>query len=226
MLNVRAVLLTILALLAFAGNSLLCRMALAHTSMDAASFTTVRLLSGALVLWLLVALVIGLCTFAMVSAGVMAGRALGAEKLVVNRLNMPALGHFGIPLQNLSFTVRAGEIFGIAGVAGNGQNALLLALSGEETTDDGDAITMRRTEVALADDLAVEVNDAPFRDPAQVCRFPTRDGLGALELLLPHLHHDPRPGTDLPVHPTQRLVQHQAPQPLRQVPRRRGPARD
>ena len=56
MLNVRAVLLTILALLAFAGNSLLCRMALAHTSMDAASFTTVRLLSGALVLWLLVAL--------------------------------------------------------------------------------------------------------------------------------------------------------------------------
>lgn len=71
-----------------------------------------------------------------------AGRALGAEKLVVNRLNMPALGHFGIPLQNLSFTVRAGEIFGIAGVAGNGQNALLLALSGEETTDDGDAITI------------------------------------------------------------------------------------
>ena len=71
-----------------------------------------------------------------------AGRALGTEKLVVNRLNMPALGHFGIPLQDLSFTVRAGEIFGIAGVAGNGQNALLLALSGEETTDDGDAITI------------------------------------------------------------------------------------
>lgn len=56
MLNVRAVLLTTLALLAFAGNSLLCRMALAHTAMDAASFTTVRLISGALVLWLLVVL--------------------------------------------------------------------------------------------------------------------------------------------------------------------------
>lgn len=56
MLNVRTVLLTILALLAFAGNSLLCRMALAHTGMDAASFTTVRLISGALVLWLLVVL--------------------------------------------------------------------------------------------------------------------------------------------------------------------------
>lgn len=49
----RLALLTLLALLAFAGNSLLCRAALAHTSIDAASFTTVRLVSGALVLWLL-----------------------------------------------------------------------------------------------------------------------------------------------------------------------------
>lgn len=49
----RLALLTLLALLAFAGNSLLCRAALAHTTIDAASFTTVRLVSGALVLWLL-----------------------------------------------------------------------------------------------------------------------------------------------------------------------------
>lgn len=49
----RLALLTLLALLAFAGNSLLCRAALAHTAIDAASFTTVRLVSGALVLWLL-----------------------------------------------------------------------------------------------------------------------------------------------------------------------------
>src|SRR5690606_19821073 len=44
------------AMLAFAGNSLLCRLALAHTSIDAASFTTVRIVSGALVLWLVVRL--------------------------------------------------------------------------------------------------------------------------------------------------------------------------
>lgn len=49
----RLALLTFLALLAFAGNSLICRLALAHTTIDAASFTTVRLVSGALVLWLL-----------------------------------------------------------------------------------------------------------------------------------------------------------------------------
>lgn len=52
----RIVPLTVLALFAFAGNSLLCRMALAHTGIDAASFTSVRLLSGALVLWLIIAL--------------------------------------------------------------------------------------------------------------------------------------------------------------------------
>lgn len=52
----RTALLTALALTAFAGNSLLCRMALKHTAIDAASFTSLRLASGALVLGLLVAL--------------------------------------------------------------------------------------------------------------------------------------------------------------------------
>ncbi len=48
-------LLTVLAMLAFAGNSLLCRAALKTTHIDAASFTSLRLASGALVLALLVA---------------------------------------------------------------------------------------------------------------------------------------------------------------------------
>jgi len=69
-------------------------------------------------------------------------RQFGAEKLVVSRLSMPAPGHFGVPLREISFSVRAGEIFGIAGVAGNGQNALLLALSGEEPVEEGAAITL------------------------------------------------------------------------------------
>ena len=46
--------LTALALLAFAGNSLLCRLALRDTGIDAVSFTTLRLAAGALVLGLLV----------------------------------------------------------------------------------------------------------------------------------------------------------------------------
>jgi len=38
---------------------------------------------------------------------------------------------FGTSLKEVSFTVSAGEVLGIAGVAGNGQDELLLALSGE-----------------------------------------------------------------------------------------------
>ncbi len=41
---------TILALFAFAGNSILCRLALGEDTIDAASFTTIRLLSGIIVL--------------------------------------------------------------------------------------------------------------------------------------------------------------------------------
>lgn len=48
----RIISLTSLAMIAFAGNSLLCRVALKHTSIDAASFTTIRLISGAVTLWL------------------------------------------------------------------------------------------------------------------------------------------------------------------------------
>jgi drug/metabolite transporter (DMT)-like permease len=44
--------LTLLSMIAFAGNSLLCRVALKHSGIDAASFTTIRLMSGAVVLWL------------------------------------------------------------------------------------------------------------------------------------------------------------------------------
>jgi drug/metabolite transporter (DMT)-like permease len=50
---VRIVLLTALAMLAFAGNSLLCRIALRDTAIDAASFTAIRIVSGALMLAIL-----------------------------------------------------------------------------------------------------------------------------------------------------------------------------
>jgi drug/metabolite transporter (DMT)-like permease len=50
----RLFLLTLAAMIAFAGNSLLCRLALKETGIDAASFTFIRLLSGAVALWLIV----------------------------------------------------------------------------------------------------------------------------------------------------------------------------
>ena len=54
MSHTRIVALTALAMIAFACNSLLCRVALKHTTIDAASFTTLRLCSGAMMLWLVV----------------------------------------------------------------------------------------------------------------------------------------------------------------------------
>ncbi len=44
--------LTLLAMIAFAANSLLCRIALRHTAIDPAGFTAVRLMSGAIMLWI------------------------------------------------------------------------------------------------------------------------------------------------------------------------------
>lgn len=45
--------LTLLAMLAFAGNSILCRLALRATPIDAATFTSIRIVSGAIMLGLI-----------------------------------------------------------------------------------------------------------------------------------------------------------------------------
>ena len=67
---------------------------------------------------------------------------VGAERLTVEHLSLPADHPFGTDLIDISFSVRGGEIFGIAGVAGNGQPELMAALSGERLIDDPDAIRM------------------------------------------------------------------------------------
>ncbi len=54
MSNLKTATLTLLAMIAFASNSLLCRLALKDTAIDAASFTTVRMLSATLMLGLLI----------------------------------------------------------------------------------------------------------------------------------------------------------------------------
>jgi drug/metabolite transporter (DMT)-like permease len=54
MLPVRTFVLTVLAMIAFAANSLLCRAALRNTTIDAASFTAIRLAAGAAMLWMIV----------------------------------------------------------------------------------------------------------------------------------------------------------------------------
>jgi len=56
MSRARLFVLVVLTMIAFAGNSLLCRVALKNTQIDAASFTSIRLVSGAFALWLIVRL--------------------------------------------------------------------------------------------------------------------------------------------------------------------------
>jgi general nucleoside transport system ATP-binding protein len=58
-------------------------------------------------------------------------KARGEVALEVTRLSVASPIPFGTALKDVSFAVRKGEVLGIAGVAGNGQDELLLALSGE-----------------------------------------------------------------------------------------------
>ncbi len=62
------------------------------------------------------------------------GKAPGPVALDVSGLSARSPNPFGTALQNIHLTVQRGEILGIAGVAGNGQDELLLALSGEIRT--------------------------------------------------------------------------------------------
>jgi simple sugar transport system ATP-binding protein len=65
------------------------------------------------------------------------GRVPGEVLLEVRELSLPSLSQFGTPLRSVSLALRAGEVLGIGGVAGNGQDELLGALSGERTSPAG-----------------------------------------------------------------------------------------
>src|SRR5690606_15423989 len=56
----------------------------------------------------------------------------GASVLAVRNLSLAKSHPFAVELRDISFDVHAGEILGIAGVSGNGQQELLAALSGED----------------------------------------------------------------------------------------------
>jgi len=64
------------------------------------------------------------------------------EVLRVDHLSMPPAGLHGQALRDINLVARAGEVVGIAGVAGNGQNELFAALSGERLADRADAVVI------------------------------------------------------------------------------------
>lgn len=63
-----------------------------------------------------------------------AARPEGDVILSLNGLSAPAPHRFGTPLRDISIEIRKGEVLGIGGVAGNGQDELVSALSGEIKT--------------------------------------------------------------------------------------------
>jgi ABC-type uncharacterized transport system ATPase subunit len=64
-----------------------------------------------------------------------AERKLGVPRLVVNDLNLAPDDPHGVRLVGISLELKGGEILGIAGVAGNGQDEFFAALSGERLAE-------------------------------------------------------------------------------------------
>jgi general nucleoside transport system ATP-binding protein len=100
-------------------------------------------------------------------------RPAGAMRLKLDGVDLPAADLHGVSLRDIRFELRAGEILGIAGVAGNGQSELQQALSGERPVRRADAITL--------DDQSVGDRDAAWRRRRGLCCVPEeRNGHGAI----------------------------------------------
>ncbi len=72
----------------------------------------------------------------------------GARVLVVSGLSLEPQDPFGTSLEGVSFDVRAGEVVGIAGVSGNGQQELMAALSGEDARAPRGSIRLFEQDIA------------------------------------------------------------------------------
>jgi general nucleoside transport system ATP-binding protein len=71
-----------------------------------------------------------------------AGRKITVPRLVVIDLSLEPDDPHGVRLQHISLELKGGEILGIAGVAGNGQDEFFAALSGERQAQDPGTIVI------------------------------------------------------------------------------------
>jgi general nucleoside transport system ATP-binding protein len=72
----------------------------------------------------------------------------GVEVLTVRGLSLDKQDPFGVDLRDIAFAVRAGEIVGVAGVSGNGQQELMAALSGEDPRAPPGSIRLKGADIA------------------------------------------------------------------------------
>ncbi len=78
-----------------------------------------------------------------------------ATMLELNKVNLPIAGQHGVRLIDINLSVKAGEIVGIAGVAGNGQDELMQVIAGE---------------VRLKNNATLKIADKPAGDLAPGAR--------------------------------------------------------
>ena len=76
--------------------------------------------------------------------------AAGPLVMAVRQLSLAKQDPFGMDLHDISLQVRAGEIVGVAGVSGNGQQELMAALSGEDPRAPAGSIQMSGRDVSRA----------------------------------------------------------------------------
>ncbi|MDP9045504.1 MAG: ABC transporter ATP-binding protein [Pseudomonadota bacterium] len=74
----------------------------------------------------------------------------GELALEVRGLTLAKEDHFGMNLADIRLQVRTGEIVGVAGVSGNGQQELMAALSGEDPRGPADSIRLFGRDIARA----------------------------------------------------------------------------
>ncbi len=94
---------------------------------------------------------------------------LGAVVLDVRGLTLAKEDQFGMNLTDIRFDVKAGEIVGIAGVSGNGQQELMAALSGEDTRSPADSIRLFGKDIS---------NHSPRRRRVEGLHFVPEERLG------------------------------------------------
>ena len=83
---------------------------------------------------------------------------LGEVVLELKNLSLAPDSAYGVPLSQVSLQLRAGEVLGIAGVSGNGQQELLAALSGEDCRAPPGSIASQTSLPAIAKKSAIKMS--------------------------------------------------------------------
>lgn len=113
-------------------------------------------------------------------------RQAGAVMLQVNHLSLAKSHPFATALEDICFDLQAGEIVGIAGVSGNGQQELLAALSGEDPRAANDAIQLQGQPVGKMNSAARRMRGLGFVPEERLGRGAVPDLSLAQNLLLTH----------------------------------------